>query len=52
MRKIKISVSLDLADCRKSTTIKVDDDVSDTDIEEIAQDVIFDLVSWSWSEET
>lgn len=46
--KIRITVSTNKVGSEKVRTIEVDDDTLEDDIEEIAKDAMFDMISWNW----
>lgn len=50
MKTIEVIVSMGLVGCRRTTTIEVEEDLSDEEIEEQARDAMFEseLISWSW----
>jgi hypothetical protein len=48
-RVIEITVSLGLVGCKRTTTIEVDEDATEDEIEELARDAMLDgLIEWSW----
>lgn len=51
MRHIKIRVSTDRVGSQVSKEIEVEDDCSELEIEEMAREVMLDLINWSWKEE-
>lgn len=46
--KIKIHVSIGLVGCRREATIDVEDDATEDEIDEIAQEAMFEMISWGW----
>ncbi len=48
MRTIEITVTMGLQGCKRTNTIEIEDGTSDDEIEEIAQEAMFELISWSW----
>ena len=50
MRKITCVLDTGFSGCTHKTTIKVEDDATDEDIDEIVQEWALERVSWSWSE--
>lgn len=52
MKTIEIHVSIGLVGCRRTTTIEVEDDATDDEIEEVARESMFELVEWSWRVKT
>lgn len=37
-----------LVGCKRSTTIEVDDDASDEEIEDQAREALFEMIEWNW----
>ena len=50
MKTIEVTVTSGFVGCRKTESFEVDDDVSDEEIEEMAQEVMFNMIEWSWHE--
>lgn len=48
MRKVEVWVSTSKLGSKCSTTIEVEDDCSDAEIEVLAQETMFGLIEWSW----
>jgi hypothetical protein len=48
-RTITIEVSMGLVGCRKTATLDVEADATDEQIDEMARDVLHELIEWSWS---
>jgi len=47
-RTITVYVELGLVGCRRESTIEVDDDAMDDEIEEMARDEMFNMIEWGW----
>jgi hypothetical protein len=52
MKTIKVYASVGLVGCKVSTDIKVEDDASEEEINDLAFEVLFELVNWGWEEKT
>lgn len=52
MKKIRAYLETGFAGCAIEEEFEVDDNASDTEIEEQAREVIFDCVDWGWHEMT
>lgn len=48
MRKIKVWASTKYVRSEDYEVIEVDDDVTPDEIEEIAREAMFELISWGW----
>lgn len=48
MKKLVVYVSLGLVGCKQSCEIEVDDDTSETEVEEIAKEAMFELIEWGY----
>ncbi len=48
MRKIEVYVTTGLVGSKKTEVIEVDDDMSDDDIDKVAQECMFQMIDWSW----
>lgn len=49
--RIEVSVELGLSGCKDSVVIEVADDATDEDIQEEAEEALFNLIEWGWSKE-
>ena len=49
MKTIEVTVSIGLVGCKRSSTIEVEDDMTDDEIEEEAREAMFNLIEWGWS---
>ena len=47
--KITVHVRMGLVGCERKSTIDVEDDLSEDDLEEIAREEMFDMIEW-WYE--
>lgn len=52
MRKIRAYLETGFAGCAIEEEFEVDDNATDSEIEEQAREVIFDCVDWGWHEMT
>lgn len=46
--KIAVNVSIGLVGCRRVAVIEVDDDSTEDELETIAEEAMFEMVSWGW----
>jgi hypothetical protein len=49
VKTIEVTVSIGLVGCKRSSTIEVEDDMTDDEIEEEAREAMFNLIEWGWS---
>ena len=52
MKKIQVSVSTRKVGSKTETTIDVDDDAPESEIDEMAREAMFELINWDWREVT
>ncbi len=50
MKQITVYLNVGLSGCKRTETLEVDDDLSDEEIEEVARDVMFNMMEWGWYE--
>ncbi len=50
MKKINVSVSTNFVQCKATTTIEVEDDATEKEINEQALDAVFEMIDYGWNE--
>jgi hypothetical protein len=48
MKQIEVSVQTDRICSKVSTVIEVEDDLSEDEIDNLAQEAMFGLIEWTW----
>lgn len=50
MKQITVYLDIGLVGCKREKTIEIEDDTPDDEIEEIAQETMFNMMEWGWYE--
>lgn len=48
MRTIRVTVSMGLVGCKRHGDFEIEDDATDDEIDEVAKEVLFNLIEWNW----
>ena len=49
MKTIKVTVTTGFVGAKREDTFEIDDDATDEEIEDTAQEAMFNMIEWSWS---